>query len=197
MEGPADRCRRVRSATIILEPVGAGRRSELIDQGTKASAPGDSPGMPWPLPLALFLATAPPSPCPAKGPALVVETSAHRLVLCEDGVALRSFEVAIGQNGPAPRRVGWAQTPLGRFTLAAPRPSKQFHVFVPLVNPDPKRFSAWAIGLHGPQRGWEQAGHVNVESDWTLGCIAVSSDEEIDEIARWVRARNTKRIEIR
>ena len=131
--------------------------------------------------IALLAAEAPT--CPATGLAVVVDTAQHRLALCEGGAATRVYEVAIGSNGPAPKRVGWAQTPLGTFRLTAPRPSKQFHVFIPLANPDPKRFSAWAIGVHGPQRGWERAGHVNVESDWTLGCIAVSSDEEIDAIA--------------
>ncbi|MEW5738278.1 MAG: L,D-transpeptidase [Myxococcota bacterium] len=135
--------------------------------------------------------------CPTRGVALVVDTAAHSLLLCDGGAPVRRFEVAIGQNGPAPKRVGWAQTPLGTFTLAAPRPSKQFHVFVPLVNPDPRRFTAWAIGVHGPQRGWENAGHVNVESDWTLGCIAVASDDEIDAIAAFVRARGVKRIDVR
>jgi hypothetical protein len=146
--------------------------------------------------LSALLAAEAPA-CPATGLALVVDTARHRLALCEGGTAARVYEVAIGSNGPAPKRVGWAQTPLGTFTLTAPRPSTQFHVFIPLANPDPKRFSAWAIGIHGPQRGWERAGHVNVESDWTLGCIAVSSDEEIDAIAAWVRERRVSRIEVR
>lgn len=152
--------------------------------------------MPFAIVLAALLAADAPA-CPPAGLAMLVDTAAHQLALCEDGVATRRFDVAIGENGPAPKRVGWAQTPLGTFTLAPPRPSKQFHVFVPLVNPDPRRFSAWAIGVHGPQRGWEDAGHVNVESDWTWGCIAVSSDEEIDAIAEWVRARRVRRIEVR
>ncbi|GMU58345.1 MAG: hypothetical protein AMXMBFR34_01080 [Myxococcaceae bacterium] len=145
--------------------------------------------------VTLILAAEPA--CPPHGAAIVVDTARHLLVLCDAGATIRSFEVAIGENGPAPRRVGWAQTPLGTFTLAAPRPSKQFHVFVPLVNPDPKRFTAWAIGVHGPQRGWENAGHVNVESDWTLGCIAVASDGEIDAIAAFVRDRRVRRIDVR
>ncbi|MCC6335147.1 MAG: L,D-transpeptidase [Myxococcales bacterium] len=145
--------------------------------------------------LILLLAAEPA--CPSGGTAVVVDTAQHVLLLCDAGATVRRFDVAIGENGPAPKRVGWAQTPLGTFTLAAPRPSKQFHVFVPLVNPDPKRFRAWAIGVHGPQRGWENAGHVNVESDWTLGCIAVASDAEIDAIAAFVRERKVRRIDVR
>lgn len=148
--------------------------------------------------LLLVLAADPvPVPCPKTGPAVVVSTATHRLVLCEAGQAVHVYEVAIGSGGPAPGRVGWAQTPLGTFRLNAPIPSAKFHVFVPLANPDPKRFSAWAIGLHGPMRGWEDAGHVNVETDWTLGCIAVATDAEIDDIAAWVRRLRVTRVELR
>ena len=152
------------------------------------------------MPAALLLAcllAADPLACPPKGTATIVSTALHQLVLCEDGMAVRSYEVAIGSNGPAPKRVGWAQTPLGTFTLALPRPSAQFHVFVPLVNPDPKRFSAWAIGIHGPPRESKDAGKVNVASDWTWGCIAVSSDAEIDEVAAWIREKKVRRVEFR
>jgi len=128
---------------------------------------------------------------------VVVSTALHQLVLCDEGRAQREFPVAIGSGGPAPGRVGWAQTPLGKFTLAPPRGSSQFHLFVPLVNPDPKRFSAWAIGLHGPPRDSKEAGKSNVETDWTWGCIAVSSDPEIEAIAAWLSARSVKRVEFR
>lgn len=145
-----------------------------------------------PLLLALALTS-----CPARGTAVIVETSAHRLALCEAGEELRTFRVAIGSGGVAKKRVGWAQTPLGVFTLAAPRASKQFHTFIPLVNPDPKRFSAWAIGLHGPPRESKDASEVNVASDWTWGCIAVESDALIDEVATFVREKRVTRVEFR
>ncbi len=137
------------------------------------------------------------SPCPASGAAVVVETAAHRMSLCREGAAEHAFDVAIGSGGPAPARVGWAQTPLGHFTLAAPIHSDRYHLFVPLVNPDPNRFSAWAIGLHGPPRANKDDGHSNVESDWTLGCIAVASDAEIEKVAQWVRTNRVTRVDIR
>jgi hypothetical protein len=135
--------------------------------------------------------------CPSKGTAVVVETGAHRMSLCADGVALKEYRVALGSGGVATKRVGWAQTPLGTYTLVAPRPSKQFHTFIGLVNPDPKRFSAWAIGLHGPPRESKDSGDVNVDSDWTWGCIAVASDQLIDEVAAFVRERKVTRVEFR
>jgi hypothetical protein len=145
--------------------------------------------------LALSLLSA----CPSSGRAIVVETSAHQMELCQDGAPFRTYDVAIGSGGAVPieRRIGWAVTPKGHFTLRAPIPSAQFHVFIPLENPAPGRFSAWAIGLHGPPRSSRSSGHSNVESDWTWGCVAVASDEAIDEIAAWVRERRVRRIEVR
>jgi hypothetical protein len=40
------------------------------------------------------------------------------------------------------------------------------------------------------------AGRLNVAYDWTLGCIAVASDEAIREIAAWVSARRPGYIHI-
>jgi hypothetical protein len=107
------------------------------------------------------------APCPDAGTALVVETGAHRLTLCEAGVAHSTHRVAIGSGGVA------------------------------IVNPDPKRFSAWAIGLHGPPRATKDEGDVNIDTDWTWGCIALRSDERIDEVAAWVREKKVTRVEFR
>ncbi len=148
------------------------------------------------LPLVSLLSTL-LAQCPAQGPAIVVLTDEHRLLLCEAGAEKARYPVAIGSGGVAPARVGWAQTPLGRFTLSVPRPSSNFHTFIPLVNPDPKRFSAWAIGLHGPPRENKDDGPSNVASDWTWGCIAVATDAEIDAIAAWVNATKARRVDFR
>jgi hypothetical protein len=143
--------------------------------------------------LTLMVLTA----CPSRGTAVIVETGAHRLSLCDAGVEVKHFRVALGSGGVAKRRVGWAQTPLGTFTLLAPRASKNFHNFIGLQNPDPKRFSAWAIGLHGPPRDTRDAGDLNVDRDWTWGCIALASDGLIDEVAAFVRERHVTRVEFR
>jgi hypothetical protein len=147
--------------------------------------------------LSLLVLGIDPLACPSQGTATVVSTALHQMALCENGTAVHTYPVAIGSNGPAPGRVGWAQTPLGKFTLQLPRASAQFHLFVPLANPDPKRFSAWAIGIHGPPRDSKDDGKINVSSDWTWGCIAVSSDAEIEQIAAWIREKRVARIELR
>ena len=141
--------------------------------------------------IGLLLANA--AQCPRTGHALVVEAVSHRLTLCAQGEASMDYPVAIGSGGIAGRRVGWAQTPLGQFTLQAPRPSKDYHVFIPLQNPDPARFTAWAIGIHGPPRANRADGASNVATDWTWGCIALASDAEVDAIAQWVRTNRVTR----
>lgn len=121
------------------------------------------------------------------------------MTLCANGEAAHDYDVAIGSGGAVPiaMRIGWAVTPLGTFTLTDPRPSSQFHLFIGLLNPAPKRFSAWAIGIHGPPRESKDAGHSNVESDWTWGCISVSSDSEIEEVSKWVREHSGRAVEFR
>ena len=148
-----------------------------------------------PMLLALVLAA---SQCPATGLLVLVDTAAHRMTLCANGEAVHAYDVAIGSGGAVPiaQRIGWAVTPLGHFTLTEARPSP-YHLFIGLVNPSPKRFSAWAIGIHGPPRDAKHAGHSNVEADWTWGCIAVSSDAEIDEVSNWVRTTHTRDVEFR
>lgn len=137
------------------------------------------------------------STCPEKGTAVIVETGAHRMTLCDGGAEVKQYKVAIGSGGIAKKRVAFAQTPLGTYTLSKPRGSANYHVFIPLVNPDPKRFSAWAIGLHGPPRETKDSGELNVSQDWTWGCIAVASDALIDEVATFVRDRKVTRVEFR
>ncbi len=135
------------------------------------------------------------SACPPTGAALRVDTQAHALELCESGQVTGRYAVAIGSGGAAGKRVGWAQTPRGTFTLLAARPS-QYHLFIPLKNPDAKRFSQWAIGVHGPPRANKHDGPSNVATDWTLGCIAVATDAEIEAIAAWQQATKATVIQI-
>jgi len=135
--------------------------------------------------------------CPERATLVLVSTAEHRLLLCESGKVARSFPIAIGSGGAAPGRVGWAQTPLGRFALQSPRASARYHLFIPLENPDPKRFSAWAIGIHGPPRENRDDGASNVATDWTLGCLAVAADADIEAIAGWVREHARPGIDVR
>jgi L,D-peptidoglycan transpeptidase YkuD (ErfK/YbiS/YcfS/YnhG family) len=163
---------------------------------------------PFPVSLllgALLASVAPPSPNPGQASvcrtaetAIVVDTTAHRLYLCARGAPERTFTVALGVNGVEKRRTGDNRTPLGSYPLGAPRASASFHRFVPVAYPTPEQaragFTGSAIGIHGPPRGLEGTVRLRalVATDWTAGCIAVETDDDIDAIVHWIDARGAR-----
>lgn len=128
----------------------------------------------------------------------MVGTAEHRLLLCDQGRPIRSFKVAIGSGGTGKRQQGDKKTPLGTYGLGAPRPSKEFGTFIPVAYPNPSQrsrgFTGADIGVHGPKRLFRWAGAANVTFDWTLGCIALATDEEIGEVARWQKEKGVAAI---
>lgn len=146
---------------------------------------------------ALVLAlTPPPEPCADKGTALYVDATHRTLWLCESGKAIEAMPVALGKGGLDKRVEGDAKVPLGAYALGSPRPSKSFHLFIPVGYPTPvqrrKGFSGGAIGVHGPLRAY--GGPISTGIDWTLGCIAVGTDEEIGRVADWIKTSKARRI---
>jgi len=67
--------------------------------------------------------------------AIVVDTKAHRLALCEDGKSVETFDVRLGRNGVGKTREGDGKTPLGRYLLGEPRGSAKYTTFVPVGYP--------------------------------------------------------------
>jgi murein L,D-transpeptidase YafK len=154
--------------------------------------------------LLLMVTAAQPSPsaCARVGAAVLVETGARRLSLCQEGRAAESFRVALGTGGVGKKREGDAKVPLGEYPLGAPRASARFGTFILLGYPTRAQrragFTGGAVGVHGPARASRFLGSAaNTASDWTLGCIAVGSDAEIQRIAAWVREKRIARILIR
>ncbi len=133
-----------------------------------------------------------PAPCPASGDAVVVLTDDRALWLCADGAAAGRFPIALGRSGTGKRRRGDGRTPLGTYPLGAPRPSAQYGTFIPISYPTPgqaaRGYTGGAVGIHGPPRGMDARHEYPVtEMDWTLGCIATGTDEEVGAIADFVR----------
>jgi hypothetical protein len=161
--------------------------------------------LPAALAALMVLAPAAAPATAACGPgetAVVVDTAAHRMHLCAAGRLEETFAVALGTGGVGKQREGDERTPLGRYGLGPPRASRSFHVFVPVAYPTPAQarqgFTGGAIGIHGPPRvpGGIAAPRLLVRTDWTDGCIAVSSDEEIERIAAWVRGREVRGVRL-
>jgi murein L,D-transpeptidase YafK len=137
------------------------------------------------------------APCPPSGDAVVVLTEERALWLCSAGARGARFAVALGRSGVGKRRRGDGRTPVGTYTLGAPRPSARYGTFIPISYPTPEQaargFTGGAVGIHGPPRGMDAAADYPVtEVDWTFGCIATGSDEEVRAIADFVRSRRPR-----
>jgi murein L,D-transpeptidase YafK len=155
----------------------------------------------WLLAATIAAAQTTDTRCNSRGTLLVVITGQHRLWQCEAGHLVAEYAVALGTGGVGKRRQGDAKVPLGEYALGAPRPSASFHTFIPVGYPTPQQrrrgYTGGDVGVHGPARGFEHLpSAANTSVDWTLGCVAVGSDEQIDRIARWVRAKRVTKIVI-
>jgi len=135
-----------------------------------------------------------PAPVPfGRVPAdsIVIEKSHHRLSLYHQGMLLRSYLVALGQQPVGDKvRVGDTRTPEGLFRIEARNPESLYHRSLKISYPDAAhRARARSLGvspggdimIHGlpARQAWVGAAHRDF--DWTEGCIAVTN-EEIDEI---------------
>jgi hypothetical protein len=153
-----------------------------------ALAAGLSLGLPLALP---GQARADDDACTDAGTAIVVDTGARILALCERGTATSTFPVAIGGGGVGKQREGDDRTPLGAYPLGAPRRSSAYGTFIPIGFPTAAQrargVTGGAIGIHGPDRRLRRLGRLAVALGWTRGCVAVSSDDEMTAISRWVR----------
>lgn len=144
--------------------------------------------------LSLFLILATPfvsgHPCPSERRVLV-QLKAHRLWLCDGTEEPRKFPVAIGSGGIGKQREGDGRSPVGTYPLGEPRPSAKFGTFIPVGYPTAEERRAGLtgsdIGIHGPPRSLFLLGIFSTWVDWTAGCVAVSSQKEIQEIASWVK----------
>ncbi|MBI4822261.1 MAG: L,D-transpeptidase family protein [Deltaproteobacteria bacterium] len=139
--------------------------------------------------------------CPPTGSLIVVDTPTRSLHLCSRGVIVESFGVSLGKRGVGKRAEGDEKTPLGTYSLGKPRPSSRFGTFVPIGYPTKQQQKAGLtgrdVGLHGPERRLDWAGSANLWIDWTNGCVAVKSIEEIEKIAAWVSAEKVSHVLLR
>jgi murein L,D-transpeptidase YafK len=151
--------------------------------------------------LLLLLCTAARAACPPTGTRVLVDVTARRMELCRDGRADRSYRVSLGRGGLDKRREGDGKTPLGEYPLSPGRPSREFHTFLAVGYPTAAQraagLSGGDIGIHGPKRGLRWLGRLAMLSNWTRGCIAVGSDEEIRQVDEWVRTHHARVISLR
>ena len=150
------------------------------------------------LPLALTLTLSPAAGAGATASAVVtsihIDKQAHTLELLSGDLVVARYKAAIGPGGHGPKRFeGDRRTPVGRYHVVGRIPGL-FHNFLTVSYPNdadrrryaelkargevpPGRSVGFGIGIHGG----------GTESDWTLGCVALSNDD-IDAVVRRVRA---------
>jgi murein L,D-transpeptidase YafK len=135
------------------------------------------------------------APCASSEPQVIVATNEHRLWLCDGGRPLASYRVALGRGGKDKKVQGDNKTPLGTYLLGTPRASARFGTFIPVAYPTPEQrnqgFTGTDVGIHGPDRRFRWAGRMNTWFDWTAGCIALATDEEVQAVAAWVQRKPT------
>ena len=154
--------------------------------------------------LALWALPAQQTKSPQKADAILILKKDHVLELLKDGKVIRTYNVALGRGGLAPKeREGDGRTPEGRYIIDSRNAESHYHkaLHISYPNEEDRRRAArlgvspgGAIMIHGlpDGKGWIGAAHRLY--DWTLGCIAVT-DEEIDEI--WAMVPIGTPVEIR
>jgi len=128
----------------------------------------------------------------------------HLLELLANGKVLRTYKVALGQGGLAPKRKqGDGLTPEGHYLIDARNAASHYHKALHVSYPnaeDRKRAAKLGVApggdimIHGLPNGKGAIGSAHRLYDWTLGCIALTN-EEIDDI--WNQVRIGTPVEIR
>ena len=126
---------------------------------------------------------------------ILLEKSARRLTLLQNGEVLKSYRVALGRtpNG-AKEYEGDQRTPEGIYSIDFHKPDSDYHLALHISYPEQRdidraaregRSAGSDIMIHGLPNGRGWIGRFHRRSDWTAGCIAVA-DFEIEEIYRAV-----------
>ncbi len=141
---------------------------------------------------------------PQKADSILILKRDHVMELLAGGKVIRTYKVALGQGGLAPKqREGDARTPEGHYVIDARYEHSAYHkaLHVSYPNAEDRKHSAklgvppgGAIMIHGLPNGKTWVGAKHRLYDWTLGCIAVT-DQEIDEI--WTLVAVGTPVEIR
>ena len=145
--------------------------------------------------LLLFLSLITATSAQSRIDQVVVLKRQHKLLLMSGNQVVKSYDVALGSGGLAPkRRQGDHRTPEGLYTIDYRNPASRYHLALHISYPQQTDMQrARQLGLnpggdimiHGLGPGFSWAGALQSHYDWTDGCIAVT-DQEIEEIWRVV-----------
>ena len=139
-----------------------------------------------------------PSPAqvrPEKADSILILKKDHLLQLLSNGKVIRTYRVALGSGGLAPKeKEGDSRTPEGHYIIDSRNEHSHYYKALHISYPDTQdrqRAEAkdvspgGAIMIHGLPNGMGAIGSAHRLYDWTAGCVAVT-DAEIDEIWKLV-----------
>jgi len=136
-----------------------------------------------------------PLPRDAVADRILVEKSARRLTLFQNGRALKSYCVALGRAPIGAKEYeGDQRTPEGIYSIDFHKPDSDYHLALHISYPEQRDIDRAAVSdlsagsdimIHGLPNGRGWIGRFHRRNDWTAGCIAVA-DFEIEEIYRAV-----------
>ena len=136
-----------------------------------------------------------PLPHDAVADRIVVEKSARRLTLFQNGRVLKTYSVALGRAPIAAKEYeGDHRTPEGNYTIDFHKPDSDYHLALHISYPEQRDIDRAAVSdqsagsdimIHGLPNGRGWIGRFHRRNDWTAGCIALA-DFEIEEIYRAV-----------
>jgi murein L,D-transpeptidase YafK len=129
--------------------------------------------------------TLPPPPLTGQVDRIVIEKSARRMQLMQDGRVVRTYQIALGFAPEGDKdRQGDGRTPEGEFTIDRRNDRSAFHLSLGLDYPRPDDRARAAAGGYSPGGDIFIHGQPNALSerfklrgDWTAGCIAVTNVE--------------------
>jgi murein L,D-transpeptidase YafK len=147
-------------------------------------------------------ASADAGPCGTTREAHLVVTSVERrLTLCYARREVESFRVRLARNGRGKMREGDARLPLGTYKLGVPRDSKKYGLFIPIGYPTARQAGAGytgdAIGVHGPPRATRWLGVLVDSFVKTQGCVGLATDDQMRQVAAFVRTLHVRTVSIR
>ena len=133
-----------------------------------------------------------PAPTPSTLPPIIgavdriiIEKAARRMVLVQDGQALRAYRIALGFSPLGDKeRQGDGRTPEGLFRIDRRNDQSAYHLSLGLDYPQPEDRARAQAGGYDPGGDIMIHGQPNavgddvvLKGDWTAGCIAVSNAE--------------------
>src|SRR6266481_2613202 len=135
---------------------------------------------------------------------IVIVKSERTLAVLRQGQVLKTYKVALGHDPQgAKTRLGDNKTPEGQYVIDSRNAHSQFHLALHISYPslaDRERAKKLGVDpggqimIHGLPPAYAWLGAAHRQTDWTLGCIAVT-DSEIEEI--WALVPVGTKVEIK